>query len=86
MFNRSHIETIDDVTYFFKYVYCGLGVNFHPDDGFDRYIYPQTKQPAFSEEESKIYDHLREECFVVCENLDIDIYDHALTIISEFDR
>ena len=86
MFGKTQIKTLDDVTEFFKYIYCQRGVNFHPDDGFDRYIDLETKQPAFSDSECELYDRLMVECFAVCEDMNVDIYDHALTILPFFNR
>lgn len=74
------------MTEFFTYIYCKRGVNFHPDEGFDHYIDLETKQPTFTKSECKHYDQLMAECFAVCEDSDIDIYDHALTILPFFDR
>lgn len=86
MFDKTQINNLDDVTEFFKYIYQERGVNFHPDDSFDRYINLETMKPTFTNAECKLYDRLMVECFHICEDLNADIYDHALTILPFFDR
>ncbi len=74
----TKITTLEDVEQFVKYIYEELGVNFHPDDDFNDVVSIETGEKSFSENEAEIYNKLVEDCFNVCENNKVDLYEIAL--------
>jgi len=73
----TKIESIDDVRNFFKQL-LNEDLNFHPDTPFEDYIDLQTKKPCFSKEEAEMRNKLMDDCFVVCEQDGVDIYEIAM--------
>lgn len=74
----TKITTLEDVEQFVKYIYEELGVNFHPDDDFNDVVSIETGEKSFSENEAEIFNKLVEDCFNVCENNKVDLYEIAL--------
>lgn len=68
------ILTIQEVKDFAKYLYSVHKVAFHPDDTFDEYI-SSNKDNLFSKEEIELLNIRMEECFVICNKYNQDIYD-----------
>ena len=81
MYDESYsIETIVDVQNLAKYLYNDRKVAFHPDDNFADYVSDETGKQTFSDEEIPIFIRLMDECFLVCERENRDIYE----VMSEF--
>jgi hypothetical protein len=70
----KQITTLGDVVAFAKEL-IGEGTNFHCDDDFNDYINLQTKKPAYTQEEAGFRNELMQQCFIVCEANDVDIYE-----------
>ena len=77
----SHINNVDDVIKFFRYIVDERNVNFNPDDMFEDYI-PADGTNAFTPEECEIYNHLTKECFDICEKEEADIYEIAFELLN----
>ena len=74
----SHINNVDDVIKFFRYIVDERNVNFNPDDMFEDYVSCEGGINTFTLEECAIYNRLMDECFVVCKSEDVDIYEIGL--------
>lgn len=70
----TKILTIEDVKQFAKEL-TAEGLSFHPDDDFNDYINFTSGEPSYTSEEAEIRNKLMNECFDVCENEGIDIYE-----------
>lgn len=70
----TKILTIEDVKQFAKEL-TAEGLSFHPDDDFNDYINFTSGEPSYTREEAEIRNKLMNECFDVCENEGIDIYE-----------
>ena len=69
------IETIDDVKKFAYYLANSEKTLFHPDEDFNGYIDFETKQPCYTKEQAVERNNLMQQCFSVCDKLNVDIYD-----------
>ena len=79
MYNDDyHIETLEDIQNFAKYLYLERGVAFHPDDDFADYENMETHEPTFSSQEVLLFNRLMKECFDVCELIGKDIYEDMI--------
>jgi hypothetical protein len=65
--NNVHIYNRQDVETFAKYLVYDCKISCHPDDDFTDYF--NTK------EQVDLYNHLNNECFVLCEKEGLDLYD-----------
>ena len=74
----SHINNVDDVRKFFRYIVDERNVNFNPDDMFEDYVSCEGGINTFTLEECAIYNRLMDECFAVCKSEDVDIYEIGL--------
>lgn len=72
----TEIKTKEDVKAFFEQL-IDEGLNFHPDTPFENYINSETREPSYTKDQADIRNILIDQCFDVCENLDIDIYNYA---------
>lgn len=79
----QQIKTIDEVKAFFQQL-LAEGLNFHPDTPFEDYIHGETKRPTYTLVETNIRNQLMEQCFDVCEAVNIDIYDLSYRIFLEY--
>lgn len=59
-------------------------LNFHPDTPFEDYIHGETRQATYTRAEADIRNQLMEQCFDVCEQVNIDIYEIANEIFPPF--
>jgi hypothetical protein len=73
------ITNINDVEQFFNQL-IGEGVNFHPDDDFGDYIDCEAHQPTFTSDEATLRNTMLDDCFTVCEQSGVDIYELAQEI------
>lgn len=80
---ESHIQTIEDVRNFFTFVVEKIGDEWHPDDDYSFYKDNKSKEPLFTIDEITLYNRLQAECFDVCQNADVDIYDLGWEIIEK---
>lgn len=72
---HSYISTIAEVENFAKFLFNEKHLAFHPDEDFAEYISNETHEPLFTENDVELYNRLMNECFVVCENANEDIYE-----------
>ena len=70
----TSIKTLDDVVNFANYLIRDKGISIHPDDNFNDYIDFKTGSNIFSESESEMYNTLMDDCFSICEENNVDIY------------
>ncbi len=82
MLIKTKIVTLDDVKAFAKHLVQIDNVSFHPDDDFKDYVTSDNQQ-CYSEEEALQRNQLMDDCFAVCESLNIDIYEIMTPIIQE---
>ena len=68
------IKTIKDIELFAKKL-TNEGVAFHPDDDFNDYINFNTGENYYSKEEANYRNRLMDQCFQICNRLQIDIYE-----------
>lgn len=71
---------MDDVVKFFSTL-IEDGINFHPDNSFKEYI-DLEKQPLFNDEQAEILGNLMDECFKVCDNAGVNIYEIAFDLMQ----
>lgn len=70
----TQINNLSDVRAFSKALIME-GTSFHPDNDFTEYIIKVSENPAYSFKEAKFRNSLMEECFFICANEKVDIYD-----------
>ncbi len=70
----SQINNPGDVIEFAKLL-IEEGTSFHPDNDFGDYINLETQQPTYTKAEADLRNELMSQCFSVCNENDIDIYD-----------
>jgi hypothetical protein len=70
----ARIETVEDVKIFAKQI-INEGVSFHPDDDFNEYLNLKTNIPIYNLEEAEVRNNLMNECFEICNNSGVDIYE-----------
>lgn len=76
MYNsHSHITSITEVEEFAQFLYNQKKLAFHPDEDFADYISAESNEPFFTNEEIELFNRLTVECFEVCENVNVDIYE-----------
>ena len=84
----KEIKTKEDVKTFFEQL-IDEGLNFHPDTPFEDYINCETRQPSYTKDQADLRNLLLDQCFDVCENEGIDIYNYAndiYLIITRLDK
>lgn len=79
----QQIKTIEDVKTFFQQL-LAEDLNFHPDTPFEDYINGETRHPTYTYVEADIRNKLMEQCFDVCDEVNIDIYEIANEIFPPF--
>lgn len=75
----AQIQTSEDVKTFAKQL-IAEGVSFHPDDDFNDYVIFKEDKPCYSKEEADLRNELMNNCFEVCENEGVDIYELMLEV------
>lgn len=80
---RKPITTLAEVKSFANYLFTELQVIFHPDDDFADYADRETGDMAFKPEIAETLNLRMCDCFVVCDNVDADIYE-VMDVISPF--
>lgn len=88
----TEIKTVTDVTNFFNHLMVVESLNFHPDNNFSDYQSVKTSdipiteyKPTYTASEAKERDTLMSQCFDICENEKIDIYDIAMQVSNVYD-
>ena len=71
----KEINTIEDVKLFAYQLVNEENLSFHPDDDFEDYINLETKEPLYSAEECKQLNQLMSNCFSICQQEEVDIYE-----------
>lgn len=81
---RQHLYGEDDVREFLSICIndLGLGMGFHPDTGFEDYIYKKNNRKIFNAREAKEMNITLEEAFEICKKLGLDIYSIGLQILD----
>ena len=74
----NKISTVEDVNKFMKFIYEDLELNFHPDDDFNDIVNYETGVKSFNKKDADKFNKLVDDCFKVCENNNLDIYEIAL--------
>lgn len=82
------ILTIADVEAFYRFIIKEKQTAFHPDNDFEDYVTAiddreGEREPAFTEEECKLYNEKNYRCFEVCKEEGADIYEIAMRITNE---
>ncbi|WP_462267783.1 hypothetical protein [Mucilaginibacter sp.] len=67
------INNLNDVELFMKQL-IKEGVNAHPDDDFSQYVNIDTGEDTFTADDADIRNKMMKECFEVCDNENVDIY------------
>ncbi|MFA9391658.1 MAG: hypothetical protein ACERKD_17750 [Prolixibacteraceae bacterium] len=75
----TEIKTTEDVKAFAKQL-VAEGISFHPDDDFHDYVVLNENKPCYSSEEADLRNELMNNCFSVCENEGVDIYNLMLEV------
>lgn len=71
----TKITNVEEVVAFAKHLFQIEKLSVHPDDDFKNYVINETMLPKYTDEEADIYNNLMKQCFIICENEDIDIYE-----------
>ena len=69
------ITKIEDVASFAKYLIHEEKLSVNPDDNFCKYENYETQLPFYTKEEAVLRNKLMKQCFDLCEENDIDIYE-----------
>lgn len=69
----KEINTIEDVKLFASQLVYEEGLSFHPDDDFEDYFNLETKESLYSAEECKQLNQLMSNCFLICQQKEVDI-------------
>jgi len=72
----SEIKTSEDVSAFVQQL-VAEGLNYHPDDDFNNYVNIETGGLSYTPEEAQLRNKLNAQCFQVCADNHIDLYDFA---------
>jgi hypothetical protein len=73
-FSIKRITTIEEVRAFARYQVEGLKLNFHPDDDFSNYTVAGLNR-SLTVQEVETGNSLMDECFSVCEENHLDVYE-----------
>lgn len=75
----SKIQNLNDVAAFAKQLIAEK-VSFHPDDDFNDYIFFDTGKQCYTKKQAERRNNLMNECFKICENESVDIYNLMLEV------
>lgn len=78
----DHISTVEDVEMFFDHIVKERKINFHPDNNFEDYVCIETHEPSFTPDECKLYNRLMEDCFCICDQTNVDIYEIGIKALG----
>ena len=71
----TQITNADDVASFAKHLIQVEKLSVHPDDDFNDYTTYETRPPFYTEKEAELRNQLMNQCFDVCEQSNIEIYE-----------
>ena len=71
----TQITNADDVASFAKHLIQVEKLSVHPDDDFNDYTTYETRLPFYTEKEAELRNQLMNQCFDVCEQNNIEIYE-----------
>lgn len=71
----TQITNVEDVTIFAKHLIQVEKLSVHPDDDFNDYTTYETSLPFYTEKEGELRNQLMNQCFDVCEQNNIEIYE-----------
>lgn len=71
----TQITNADDVASFAKHLIQVEKLSVHPDDDFNDYTTYETRLPFYTEKEAELRNQLMNQCFDVCEQSNIEIYE-----------
>ena len=72
---KETIKKPKDVSRFFRWLYEQKHLSFHPDDDFKDYVCYGTLKRSFTDREASALNSVMDECWSVCEDADVNIYD-----------
>ncbi|MCQ2212282.1 MAG: hypothetical protein MJZ36_01445 [Bacteroidaceae bacterium] len=78
----DHIYIVEEVEAFFAHIVKERKINFHPDNNFEDYINIESHEPSFTPSECSIYNRLMDECFTICDQANVDIYEIGLKALG----
>lgn len=78
----TKVKTLQDVRDFFKELNAVI-VSFDPDDDIGDCIAFKDDTPSFPKEEAIRLNTLLDDCFAICEEKGVDIYELANQIITK---
>lgn len=70
----TSINTLYDVEKFATYLAEVERCLFHPDEDFSTYVNYVTTEPCYTKEQADKRNELMQQCFNVCDKLEVDIY------------
>ena len=79
---NKKIKNIDDVVDYFTYLIKELDLNLHPDTDFSEYVSYETGENTFNQEEVCYLNSLMDDCFSICEEAGVDVYEVGLKIMK----
>jgi hypothetical protein len=79
---RQHIVSIENVKEFFHSLIYDFDLNFNPDNDFSDYTNNKTEKATFNKAECKRLNESLAECWEVCRNNNVSIYEIGLEILN----
>ena len=71
----TQITNVEDVATFAQHLIHVEKLSVHPDDDFADYTTYETRLPFYTEKEAELRNQLMNQCFDVCEQNNIEIYE-----------
>ena len=71
----TQITNVEDVANFAQHLIHVEKLSVHPDDDFTAYTNFETRLPFYTEKEAEDRNQLMNQCFDVCEQNNIEIYE-----------
>lgn len=71
----TQITNVEDVATFARQLINVEKLSVHPDDDFKDYAFFDTREPMYSEAEAEKRNRLMNQCFAICEDNNIEIYE-----------
>lgn len=75
---NQHITSLSEMELFVRYLYDVVKVAFHPDEPFDDYVSIGSDNYVFTKSEAHTLNQRMKECFKVCKQENIDIYEFMM--------
>lgn len=71
----TQITNVEDIATFAKHLIHEEKLSVHPDDDFTEYTNYETRLPFYTEKEAELRNQLMNQCFAICEDNNIEIYE-----------